>query len=329
MSGEDAEPLVQFEDNDDDDMEHDDFDPYKGMKRANTRGGWPSGWLGKVTLIILAVMIGASLFIALVAVILGAVGINKGSPTPSSDGFNVLPTMNPTGKPVLVENPNCGDGLWNRVIYINMNDSSQECPQGWRGYDGPVRCCGRPVLARSSCPSAYFSANGYQYGKVCGRAIGYQQGSPDAFASNDSREPQETINGIYVDGVSLTHGNPRTHIWTFAAGLLEKETSPTNNNHRCPCDNGQVSPDFVGNHFFCETGNHDSTHNQSRFYWEDPLWNGKGCVSSACCGYNKPPWFKVKLPVATTHDIEVRICGDQSTGDEDTPIALLEVYVQK
>jgi hypothetical protein len=30
----------------------------------------------------------------------------------------------------------------------------------------------------------------------------------------------------------------------------------------------------------------------------------------------------------TTDAIEVRICGDQRTGDEDSPIAMLELYVQ-
>ena len=29
------------------------------------------------------------------------------------------------------------------------------------------------------------------------------------------------INGNYVDGVSLTHGAPRQHIWTFAATVSE------------------------------------------------------------------------------------------------------------
>ena len=30
-----------------------------------------------------------------------------------------------------------------------------------------------------------------------------------------------TINDYYVDGVSLTHGNPRQHIWTFTSALHE------------------------------------------------------------------------------------------------------------
>ena len=37
----------------------------------------------------------------------------------------------------------------------------------------------------------------------------------------------QTIEGYYVDGISLTHGPPgsRQHIWTFAGGLVENNPS--------------------------------------------------------------------------------------------------------
>ena len=41
-----------------------------------------------------------------------------------------------------------------------------------------------------------------------------------------------------------------------------------------------------------------------------------------------PPWFSVQLPAPTTDMIEVSICADESTDNEDTPIELLEIYVQ-
>ena len=314
---------MQFEDKaDDDDDENDDFDPYEGIKRTSTKRKLS----GRTVTIVFTIILALFVLVAVIAIAMGAVGLNK--TVSVSTTYNNKPTTKPTSKATLVSNSNCGDGLWNRIIYLNMNDSSQECPKGWRGYTTPVRCCGRPVLARASCPAVFFPAKGYQYSKVCGRAIGYQQGSPDGFASDDTGEPQETIDGLYVDGVSLTHGNPRTHIWTFAAGLLENGVTDTNNRHRCPCDSGQNPPDFIGNQYFCETGDHDATHNRTRFYYEDPLWDGLHCVQSTCCRFNSPPWFNVQLSSPTTDDIEVRICGDQSTGDEDTPIALLEVYVQ-
>ena len=45
-------------------------------------------------------------------------------------------------------------------------------------------------------------------------------------------------------------------------------------------------------------------------------------------GTNTPLWFSVSLPGTTNDDIEVRICHDQDNNDEDTPIQLLELYVQ-
>jgi hypothetical protein len=327
--GEDTEPLVQFEDKDDDDDDDQEFDPYQGMKRSTPP---PSRLCGKTAAIILLVLTVVALLIAVIGLILGGAGLNRASPSYSSQGQVNGPSGSatpPTKQPALVSNSNCGDGLWNKIIDLDMTDPAQECPRGWRGYEGSVRCCGRPVLVRSSCPAVFFPVNGYQYSKVCGRALGYQQGSPDGFASDDSGEPSETIDGMYVDGVSLTHGNPRMHIWTFAAGLLENGDNEVNNLHRCPCDSGQQPPAFVGQNYFCETGDHDLTHNRSRFYKDDPLWDGKNCVKSTCCTYHNPPWFSVKLPKPTTDAIEVRICGDQSTEDEDSPIAQLEIYVQK
>ena len=48
----------------------------------------------------------------------------------------------------------------------------------------------------------------------------------------------------YNDGLSITHGNPRQHIWTFSNGQYGSIAS----NHNCPCGPGstqQSSPSFV------------------------------------------------------------------------------------
>lgn len=295
----------------------------------------------KVVLGIFAVCAVAALVIAFVSLIFGIAGLQKSSNTeaitqkPSTTSSpttseSVPSTTSPPTKPppVLVQNADCGAGLWNKIVHLNMSDRSQECPHGWRGYDGPVRCCGRPVISRSSTASVYFSTNGYKYSKVCGKAIGYQQGSPDCFANYNRQEPDtETVDGIYVDGVSVTHGNPRTHIWTFAVGLRERSNT-TGNGNNCPCDGGTNPPDFVENNYFCETGDDTPNVELNRFFGDDPLWDGQDCHDATCCSFNSPPWFRVQLPNPTMNDIEVRILGDQSTGDEDSPIAYLEIYVQ-
>ena len=70
-------------------------------------------------------------------------------------------------------------------------------------------CVPNSVLANCSSFSLPIISN--EYSKVCGKIIAYQVGS---FVRINA-----SIDTYYVDGVSLTHGNPRHHIWTFAAGL--------------------------------------------------------------------------------------------------------------
>ena len=224
----------------------------------------------------------------------------------------------------------CGPGNWLRLAYINMSDSSQQCPLAWREYTTPVRSCGRPVTSSASCLSTIFATNGLirSYNRVCGRATGYQYGSTDAFSINDifSNRPM-SVDDNYVDGVSVTHGNPRNHIWTFAAG----NSVGSNDRFACPCDNQLAyrSPSFVGSNYFCESSStRDYWTTSGTYYTNNKLWDGRGCVRGTCCTFNSPPWFTVVLPSSTSDDIEVRICGDERTSNEDVPIVLLEIYVQ-
>jgi hypothetical protein len=110
----------------------------------------------------------------------------------------------------------CGAGLWIQIANLNMTDPLQRCPSAWREIvTKGVRVCGRPSASHNMCHSTSYSSAGLTYTKVCGRVTGYQVGHPDAFHSSDS------INESYVEGVSITHGSPRSHIWTLAAGLSE------------------------------------------------------------------------------------------------------------
>ena len=118
----------------------------------------------------------------------------------------------------IVPRHQCGDGQWYRVAYLNMSDPSQQCPSVWREYtsDG-IRLCAQPTSSRGRCPGTLYPVS-RQYGRVCGRVIGYQFGSTDAFHSRLSN-----IDQAYVDGISITHGRPRNHIWTYAAASSSKK----------------------------------------------------------------------------------------------------------
>ena len=220
----------------------------------------------------------------------------------------------------------CGGTFgWRRVVYLDMTDPTTNCPSGWRFViHDSKRLCGR-VSSSSylSCDSAIFPVTGGYYSSVCGSIRAYQRNKPDAF------EPYHTgvattIEGGYASGVSLTHGSPRQHIWTFAAGA--KESAPESKKS-CPCD-ATISiriPPFVGEDYFCESGvNSGST---SGFHPNDPLWDGSGCTtSSRCCSFNNPPYFTKQLPNPTSDDIEARLCG--LGVKEDTPIEFMELYVK-
>ena len=110
---------------------------------------------------------------------------------------------------------------WRRVIYLNMSDSSSECPSGWQLTSLSKRTCGR-VSGGRACDSATFPFTGAPYTRVCGRIVAYQISRPDAFQAYHL-DQVTTIDGAYVAGVNLTHGNPRQHIWTFANSVTEDE----------------------------------------------------------------------------------------------------------
>ena len=229
----------------------------------------------------------------------------------------------------LLQGYSCGGSGWRRVAYLNMSEPSQQCPSVWREYTTPHRVCGRRS-STGSCEGVNYTTGSEQYDQVCGRIIGYQLGPSESFLHSRGR----SINSVYVEGISVTHGSPRQHIWTFACGV-DEGTAYTGN---CPCVDGSrigrsiqnYIPSFVGQNYFCETGLTQWPRTYGVLYSDgDPLWDGQGCgPNSSCCTFNSPPWFNVTLSSPTTDDIEVRICENQGSNDIDTPIQLIELYVK-
>ena len=224
----------------------------------------------------------------------------------------------------------CGTiGGWYRIAYLNMSDLEMACPNGWVLNSSP-RACERSN--GDDIETVTFSSRGLKYSRVCGQVIAYQKGTTDAFQY--SHTYSETIDNPYVDGVSVTYEHaPRLHIWTFASALTDSLTHYGTN--VCPCTNTGNTyhiniPSFVGNDYFCDSGSSTMPGN-NRYYSTDPLWDGAGCpASSTCCNYNHPPWFCKQLPSPSSGNIEVRLMGwdAQNPQYEDTPIKLIEIYVQ-
>ena len=227
-----------------------------------------------------------------------------------------------------MEGSNCdGNGGWMRIGYINMTEPGATCPQGLHSYTyGGKTLCDKSQGLGYGCNSTFFSAIGLNYTKVCGQARGYQFGWPDGIYQNNGGSPN--IDGAYVDGLSITHGsNPRQHIWTYAVGSYEEDTST----YSCPCNTGTTAttPSYVGNDYYCESGATSSTIGSSEIFPNDIIWDGQQCGSreSPCCSSSTIPWFIKTLPQSVTDDIELRMCSSERYPDEATPIDIIEIYV--
>ena len=223
-----------------------------------------------------------------------------------------------------------GTGGWRRVVHLDMTNLNTTCPSGWNMTKYSKRTCGRATDGTNTCDSATYPVRGGEYRRICGKIRAYQHASPDGFRRIPSTL-DSIIDNAYIDGVSVTHGTPRNHIWAFVAGI--SEGNPTWS-HACPCDASiEISvPSFVGEDYFCESavnrpwvgGSTDYT-----FHPNDTLWDREDCLpSSTCCSRRNPPYFVKQLPNSTTDDIEARICLDEVMANENIAVELVELYVQ-
>ena len=127
----------------------------------------------------------------------------------------------------------CGGCGWTRLGKLDMTEPGSECPKDLRLYkdeNGEIRACGKQASDAGGCSSVMIPSLGVKYTEVCGRVIGYQFKTPAAF-----HVPDFFVNDIdtfYVDGVSITHGTPRQHIWTLANSWRD---SYDDIRHLCPC----------------------------------------------------------------------------------------------
>jgi len=228
----------------------------------------------------------------------------------------------------------CGGikGGWMRIADINTGRGDQ-CPSGWSAHKS--YCIGGEA---AGCYYTHFSTASTSYSKVCGKVVGYQKGSMDGFYPSaleygritEVYKPvssSRSLDGPYVDGISITCGSPRKHVWTYAVGNSDNGNNPL---HNCPCAThpGPDPPIYVGSNFYCESGN-NGLGDQATLYTEDPLWDGDGCLTgNSCCYQAGAPWFFRQFPKAVSGDVEVRICHDQNFADEGVAVEQLQLYVQ-
>ena len=227
-----------------------------------------------------------------------------------------------------METRRCGvQGGWMYVTSLDMKRPNDNCPSQFKvEVTQGKRLCVK--TAQTGCSSHTYSTGGVEYAEVCGKARGYAYGSPDAapYPLEDNRSIEEA----YMDGISITHGsNPRKHIWTYMAG--DKEYPQITHAYRCPCAAKGIPlkyNHFIDNDYYCESGN-PSNNWETKWYLDDPLWDGAGCpTGNSCCSNSGLPYFHRTLPRITTDNIEVRLCADEPRPNEDIGLEDLELYVR-
>ena len=247
---------------------------------------------------------------------------------------------------------NCGNitGGWMRIARIDAKNETYSCAK-WQLRHTLANPCpsflcptvsfctrSQTQTETNGCFSIKFPTFGVPYNKVCGRARGYQYGFTRAFYSY-AYARQRTLDDSYVSGLSVTHPDPgkpgkREHIWTFAAGYSKAYGYATVN---CPCAQypGPHPPPFVGDNYFCDSGNPDNSY----FKWHVQsglrLWNSEGCDygrQDKCCKH-RGAWFTTDVSLVDEKEsdyIEMRICRfPPDTRIEDIGVDELEIYITK
>ena len=217
-------------------------------------------------------------------------------------------------------NRTCGNitGGWMRVADVSVGANSDSCPGELYQIGSSNHYACKIEIPNSALPSLFFSTHNTRYSHICGEVTAYQMGSLKAFnrlsAVDTNRNSDElTIDMSYVDGISITHGCPRKHIWTFAAAHNGQGQSS------CPCNDGHQPPSFVGNNYTCDLGCNPCNIDNNDYY---RLWEGSSCdFYQPCCSNSRVPFFKL-LSQPTTDYIELRVMN------EDILIDNINILVQ-
>ena len=241
--------------------------------------------------------------------------LRRDSSAPS--GLYWMRSSSGTGVQVYCDmNRTCGNitGGWMRVADVSVGAYRDSCPGKleWLqiGYSSHYAC-----TSNSASSSLFFSTHNTRYSHICGEVTAYKIGFLEAFKGNSD---ELTIDMSYVDGISITHGRPRKHFWTFAAAHTGQSQGS------CPCNGGHQPPSFVGNDYTCDMGCNPCNIDNTDYY---RLWEGS-CREfyPPCCCDSRIPFFKL-LSQPTTDDIELRVMREVQNMNEDILIENIDILV--
>lgn len=230
-------------------------------------------------------------------------------------------------------------GGWMRIAQLNASSLDYQCPSGFNISEnsGIFSCAMNSEIP--GCSSIVFSSKKLRSSKVCGTVRAYSKKSQNepqtSFSASHSRSLSgsraslpishaqtpvkgslskslsgfhssvHSLNENYLDGISITSGMPRRHIWSYVAG-------------QCPCTEGK--PSYVRNHYSCGFRADDCPISGICTL---PIWGRTG----KCLSYNLP-WFYRETEFSVLDDVEVRVCGNPHVGNEQILIGVVQVFVQ-
>jgi len=204
--------------------------------------------------------------------------------------------------------------------------NGENCPSTWKSITIPntsIKACRSGNNSGGVYPVNYSTkCGGFQH--FCGKVIGYQKGTTDGFYEVWVQGTH--IDDCYLDGISITYGKPRKHLWSLAIGLTFDDYEYLGN---CPCSNytGRSPPSFVRDDYYCDSGSSGFPPRPEYFY-DRPVWDGEGCSShDSCCAQANMPYFYRHLIMPVKEDIEVRLCNNQVYTDEGVLVGTMELYV--
>ena len=217
-------------------------------------------------------------------------------------------------------------GGWTRVALLDNRDPAFACLPPWRttALPGGATGCARPSGGASQA-SVRFSVP-HDFTEVGGRVTGVVFGDQDTFVNHPA-----DLNGIYVDGVSLTTGPEaaREHVFTFVGAhpFVDQIVN------RCPCEQGAVQPPTFVDAFFCDkpTAAGARPGGGRAYDVANPVWDG----ADRCNVADVDGYFARALPRShvAVDGLELRIMSDQNTdqvsnADENVALTFVDLYVR-
>ena len=213
-----------------------------------------------------------------------------------------------------------------------MSHEDHICPSNWTFVNTSVRAC-RRTTESPACDSAIFSVGGFEYSKVCGKVLAYQRGTPDAFDRSTNSEARRSDHMWMVLPSLMAQWDPGGTSGHLQLLCMSRNTHIMSQDITMPVQyQSQLAlwdSVFHWENYFYDTGNLGPGCSSTVTYTDDPVvgWARVWPQQHLLQVENRPLWFCVQLDEVTREDLELRICSDQNSYDEDVLVSYVKMYV--